>query len=222
MSSKDYGYEAIPWEESNTENVAAVEAEYRDRLDETATAWDDLEQKGRFILVSLIAAITALSGWAFANILTLSAAQVAGLLALSGSFSVASMFAALSLLPKRMAFSRGVTPHDLNVERWKPLLIGEAAEYRRFQGVRIREYARSIESNSASLAKKSRRLKTSLAISVSAPPISVAAFALVFALEAFIHPTHSARLAPVLLGSASLLLGLLVLWWFGRRWRVGS
>jgi len=170
-SESDFGYEAIPWEDTTDENVAAVEAEYKARLSEASGAWADLEQKARLTFGGLLIITTALAGWTFSRA-GLEPPFFVGLTTLTTLFAVAALAAAFSLFPKPYGASAGVTPNDLNVSHWGPLLLGGEGELLRLRGVRIKEYARGISLCERSSRQKSRFLKLSIGTAVTAFPAS--------------------------------------------------
>jgi hypothetical protein len=101
--SDDFGYAAIKWEQVNAANVRLVEGEYRERLTGAIAAWNDLDGKARFLFSGLVGIVTAI---------------VAALL------FCAAMLVACAILPRPYAYP-GVTPADLDVSAWSPLLLGD-------------------------------------------------------------------------------------------------
>jgi hypothetical protein len=168
----DYGYSQIDWEQTNPENVKLVEAEYRQRFEEALKAWQDIDKKGQFILTGLTGLLTAILGLMFSQAKNLELQYIVGLYGLAVMFACGVIFAGFSLYPRTYPHL-GVTPADLNVAAWEPLLKGCSKHALELCGVRIKEYARRIIEHDRSNAKKSRWLKFAVIAIVLSFPIAI-------------------------------------------------
>jgi hypothetical protein len=218
-TSDDFGYSAIKWEEANAANVRLVEAEYRERLTGAIAAWNDQDGKARFLFSGLVGLVTAIVGWTLSQLQNLGFESQVGLCSLAALLFCAAMFVACAILPRPYPYL-GVTPADLDVSKWSPLLQGDDKQALRLSGVRIAQYAKDIVETERSNHSKGKWMAWSVRLTLAALPLSV-----LFALAATATPAvllNAAR-APVaspigiLIAAAALILGIVI----GRLLRTG-
>jgi hypothetical protein len=174
----DFGFGQVDWERTNSDNVKLVESEYRERLTGAIAAWNDLDSKARFLFTGLIGLVTALLGWVFSQSQNIELDYKIGIYTLVVVFIVSSMLVAKSITPRPYAYL-GVTPKDLNVSRWWPLLKGDRSTYSRFLGMKIKEYSRAIVEAERSNDLKALWMARAIRVIISAFPL--AAVGIIFA-----------------------------------------
>lgn len=132
---RDFGYSKIEWRDANLQNLTAVESEYRKRLGVSAAAWSDLDQKARFLFSGLTGLNSALVGLTLGNAGGIEQGYFVALMVLAVMFSAAICASAFSLMPRQYTLDGGVTPSDLDVSGWEPLLMRDDSELRQLSGV---------------------------------------------------------------------------------------
>lgn len=169
--ANDYGYGNINWNSTNLEHIKLAAKEYGKRWNDTQRDFTSIDTKARWALSFIFPVSVAVVGYIFAKYDGLNRCSFAALACLATMLSVGAFLCARATQLQNYD-GEGLTPTNMEIDKWGAFITGGAQEEKKFYAVKIRELARAIDTNRQSNKYKSRRLKWGMRSAVFSPFVS--------------------------------------------------